>query len=109
MVVRPMVVIRSASLASIAGGSLPTLRQCPSLFNEHRCLTWRQVQNVAFATVGHVDPIELVREFFREPDLHGWKESSNTRALIGVSSAAAPSDPLVDVQTADAVVSAARR
>jgi hypothetical protein len=82
-----MVVIRSAPLASIAGGVLPTLRHCPTLFNEHPCLTGRKVQNVAFATVGHVDSIELVREFPREPDFHGRKETSNTRARTALRAA----------------------
>jgi hypothetical protein len=75
-----MVVIRSAPLASIAGGVLPTLKHCPTLFNEQPCLTGRKIQNVAFVTVGHVDSIELVREFPREPDFHGRTERSNTRA-----------------------------
>ena len=82
VVIGPMVVIYSAPLASIAGGVLPTFKHCPTLFNEHPCLTQRKVQNVAFATIGHVDSIELVREFLREPDFHGRKETSNTRALL---------------------------
>jgi hypothetical protein len=86
VVIGPMVVIHSAPLASIAGGVLPTFKHCPTLFNEHPCLTQRKVQNVAFATVGHVDSIELVREFLREPDFHGRKESSNTHARTAASS-----------------------
>ena len=82
VVIGPMVVIHSAPLASIEGGVLPAFKDCPTLFNEHSCLTQRKVQNVAFATIGHVDSIELVREFLREPDFHGRKETSNTRALL---------------------------
>jgi len=85
VVIGPMVVIHSAPLASIAGGVLPTFKHCPTLFNEHPRLTQRKVQNVAFATVGHVDSIELVREFLREPDFHGRKETSNTRARTGLA------------------------
>ena len=98
MVVRRMVVISSAPLARIAGGVLPALRQCPPLFNKHLCLTGRQVHNVAFATVGHVDPIELVRKFLREPDLH-WTERNQQHACPDWRQlCAAPRDlaPLVD-------------
>ena len=77
-----MVVIRSAPLASIVGGVLPPLRHSPTLFNEHLCLARRKVQNVAFATVGHVDSIELVGKLLREPHFHGRKETSNMRARL---------------------------
>src|SRR4030095_3345802 len=85
VVIGSMVVIYSAPLASIAGGVLPTFKHCPTLFNEHPCLTRRKVQNLAFATVGHVDSIELGREFPRETDFHGRKENSNTRARTGLA------------------------
>src|SRR4030095_3035266 len=85
VVIDPMVVIYSAPLASIAGGVLPTFKHCPTLFNEHPCLTRRKVQNLAFATFGTAASIQLVREFLHEPDFHGRKENSNTRARTGLA------------------------
>ena len=47
-----------------------TLAYRPAFFDKDVGIVWRKVQQIAFLTIGNIDPVELFSQLLCEPHFH---------------------------------------